>query len=269
VLAQERGAARLKPGRGAATTSMSCSDKLARWGVMGIQGSLLSTLLEAPVRIHTLTVAAPTTFNHSGETGGAHFAQPAVGRVGATKAGLGAADDASAGLEGATRGQGGSGGLTSAATLGAKEESGTTPTAATAVYLAAETGASAVSHNLTLRLPPPPPPYMRALRRALVDRLKLHLSPPSRILPPYSPWSPPRLLPASSPPAQLSSTGGQRRGWVACGTSINFVASTAGSGAGSNGSSSGGGSGSVGGGGSSGGGGGTTEAGAAPRASVE
>lgn len=33
------GALRRKPGRGEPTTSLSCSDKMARWGMLGLQVS--------------------------------------------------------------------------------------------------------------------------------------------------------------------------------------------------------------------------------------
>ena len=51
------GVTRTKPGRGDPTKSMSCSDKIAKWNVLGIQGTLLSVFLNKPIYLKAIVVA--------------------------------------------------------------------------------------------------------------------------------------------------------------------------------------------------------------------
>ncbi|XP_049549207.1 tRNA-specific adenosine deaminase 1 [Anopheles darlingi] len=60
LMIQRIGAVRTKPGRGVRTLSVSCSDKMARWAVVGVQGALLMLLLEKPIYFETLVLCEGT-----------------------------------------------------------------------------------------------------------------------------------------------------------------------------------------------------------------
>ena len=51
------GVLRTKPGRGDRTFSLSCSDKICRWNVLGIQGALIMHFLKAPIYLESITIA--------------------------------------------------------------------------------------------------------------------------------------------------------------------------------------------------------------------
>ncbi|CAH1366445.1 unnamed protein product [Tenebrio molitor] len=57
------GVVRTKPGRGIPTLSVSCSDKLAKWCHLGVQGALLSIVLSKPIYLSSVTIAGGTPYN--------------------------------------------------------------------------------------------------------------------------------------------------------------------------------------------------------------
>ena len=50
------GALRIKPGRGDRTLSMSCSDKIMKWTILGLQGGLLSNFISKPIFLSSIIV---------------------------------------------------------------------------------------------------------------------------------------------------------------------------------------------------------------------
>lgn len=63
LMAQSIGDIRTKPGRGEPTLSISCSDKLAKWNVLGLQGALIYSLLDKPIYYNSMTLCDPQYCN--------------------------------------------------------------------------------------------------------------------------------------------------------------------------------------------------------------
>ncbi|KAJ9579010.1 hypothetical protein L9F63_024885, partial [Diploptera punctata] len=59
------GVLRTKPGRGDPTLSLSCSDKLARWNVVGCQGALLSLLIDKPIYFQSVIIGGGCPFSET------------------------------------------------------------------------------------------------------------------------------------------------------------------------------------------------------------
>ncbi|XP_073942372.1 adenosine deaminase, tRNA-specific 1 [Choristoneura fumiferana] len=62
------GQVRIKPGRGDRTQSVSCSDKIARWIHIGVQGALLDLLINKPFFIHHFVFGAGVPYSEESLT---------------------------------------------------------------------------------------------------------------------------------------------------------------------------------------------------------
>ncbi|XP_012270512.1 tRNA-specific adenosine deaminase 1 [Orussus abietinus] len=65
------GPLRTKPGRGNPTLSLSCSDKMAKWNVIGVQGSLLSNFIPS-IYFETVTIGGGCPFSLEAMERGIH-----------------------------------------------------------------------------------------------------------------------------------------------------------------------------------------------------
>lgn len=62
IMEQTEGKIRIKPGKGDRTMSLSCSDKIARWNIVGIQGCMLSSLIH-PIYLESIVLSDGTSYN--------------------------------------------------------------------------------------------------------------------------------------------------------------------------------------------------------------
>lgn len=65
LMIQDIGKLRTKPGRGVRTLSMSCSDKLARWNILGVQGALLHSLMHTPIYLESIVLCGDQSDVHA------------------------------------------------------------------------------------------------------------------------------------------------------------------------------------------------------------
>jgi tRNA-specific adenosine deaminase 1 len=185
---QQAGVLRRKPGKGDATLSMCCSDKLARWACLGLQGGLLAGLLEQPLYLSSITVALPPPEQAQAAAGGGAAAGPSAAAAGSVPAPAPHQQAAPAAAQA----------LSAAAAPGGEPPS-------------SGSGGSGDGQHEAAR---------RALHRAVGGRMEALRG---LLQPPFS-WAPPRACTVERPGGRLGlEPGGARR--VASGASVNWSAS--------------------------------------------